>query len=111
MICVGGLIYYWVCESILVGEQVLVGVGDDVMLMFFLQVEEECVVDNCMYDCFCEFCIVVGYFVEGGWLLVIKGVYYEIFFEKDVMCLVVFYVIVDFFNRYNLFSGNCFIEV
>lgn len=64
-----------------------------------------------MYDRFCEFRIVAGYFVEGGRSLVIKGVYYEIFFEKDVMRLVAFYVIVDFFNRYNLFSGNRFIEV
>lgn len=80
------------------------------MFMLLIQVEEEWVVDNCIYDCFCEICVVVGYFCEGGKLLVIKGVYYEIFFEKDVMCLVVFNVIVEFFNKFNLFSGNCFVQ-
>lgn len=82
----------------LVGDEVLVNVEKDIVLMLFLQVEEEWVVDNLMYDCYCELWVVVGYFCEGGKLFVIEGVYYEIFFEKDVMCLVVFNVIVEFFN-------------
>lgn len=89
----------------------LAGAGDDATPTLFLQAEEERVVDNCMHDCFCELCTAAGHPVEGGRPLVIKGAYYEIFFEKDAMRLVALYAIVDFFNRHNLLSGNRFTEV
>ncbi|NYY75689.1 hypothetical protein DMI70_00460 [Escherichia coli] len=49
---VGGPTYHWVRESILAGEQVLAGAGDDATPTLLLQAEEERVVDNRMHDRF-----------------------------------------------------------
>ncbi len=98
---VGGPTYHWVRESILAGEQVLAGAGDDATPTLLLQAEEERVVDNRMHDRFCELRTAAGHPVEGGRPLVIKGAYHEILFEKDAMRSVALHAIVDFFNRHN----------
>lgn len=108
---VGGPTYHWVRESILAGEQVLAGAGDDATPTLLLQAEEERVVDNRMHDRFCELRTAAGHPVEGGRPLVIKGAYHEILFEKDAMRSVALHAIVDFFNRHNSPSGNRSTEV
>ena len=108
---VGGPTYHWVRESILAGEQVLAGAGDDATPTLLLQAEEERVVDNRMHDRFCELRAAAGHPVEGGRPLVIKGAYHEILFEKDAMRSVALHAIVEFFNRHNSPSGNRSIEV
>lgn len=108
---VGGPTYHWVRESILAGEQVLAGAGDDTTPTLLLQAEEERVVDNRMHDRFCELRTAAGHPVEGGRPLVIKGAYHEILFEKDAMRSVALHAIVDFFNRHNSPSGNRSTEV
>lgn len=79
---VGGPTYHWVRESILAGEQVLAGAGDDATPTLLLQAEEERVVDNRMHDRFCELRTAAGHPVEGGRPLVIKGAYHGSFLKR-----------------------------
>ncbi len=107
---VGGPTYHWVRESILAGEQVLAGAGDDATQRFSYKLKR-----NAWWITACTTVFVNSappraiLSKEDGRL--IKGAYHEILFEKDAMRSVALHAIVDFFNRHNSPSGNRSTEV